>query len=65
MTNREFFLTYCSRQDLFAIYRYAMWDLKLRFEDKPLWEKSEIFEKWLNQPLDAEKWNDARSRVKE
>ena len=55
---------FCVKQDLCAIYRYAMWELKLKFENKPLWEKTEIFEKWLDQPLDAEKWNDARSRVK-
>ena len=64
MTNREYFRTYCVKQDLCAIYRYAMWELKLKFENKPLWEKTEIFEKWLDQPLDAEKWNDARSCVK-
>ena len=55
MTNREYFRTYCVKQDLCAIYRYAMWELKLKFENKPLGEKTEIFEKWLDQPLDAEK----------
>ncbi len=65
MTNREFFLTYCVKQDLCAIYRYAMWELKLKFENKPIWEKNEIYEKWLNQPLDVQKWNEARSHVKE
>ncbi|MBR3269422.1 MAG: hypothetical protein IKI58_11965 [Oscillospiraceae bacterium] len=64
MTNREYFLTYCVKQDLCAIYRYAMLELKMKFESKPLWEKKELFEKWLEQPLDADKWNYARTRVK-
>lgn len=59
MTNREYFSTYCVRQDLCAIYRYAMMDLATRFEDKPIWERAEMFEKWLNQPVDIRKWNDA------
>ena len=36
MTNLEYFRTYCVKQDLCAIYRYAMWELKLKFENKPL-----------------------------
>lgn len=59
MSNREFFTTYCVRQDLCAIYRYALMDLASRFDNKPLWERAEIFEKWLNQPLDKQKWNEA------
>ena len=39
MTNREYFLTYCVKQDLCAIYRYAMLELKMKFESKPLWER--------------------------
>ena len=59
MSNREFFSTYCFREDLSAIYRYAMMDLASQFEGKPLWERSEIFEKWMNQPLNRQKWNEA------
>lgn len=59
MTNREFFATYCFKQDLSAIYRYAMTDLASSFEGKPIWERAELFEKWLNQPLDKHKWSEA------
>lgn len=59
MTNRDFFTTYCVKQDLSAIYRYAMADLASSFEGKPIWERAELFEKWLNQPLDKHKWGEA------
>lgn len=62
MSNREYFLTYCVRQDLSAIYRYVMTELGSRFEDKTIWECAEILERWLNQPLNTPKWNEARSR---
>ena len=59
MSNRDFFATYCSKQDLCAIYRYMMMDLGTKFEGKPIWERTELYEKWLNQPLDKCKWNEA------
>lgn len=62
MSNREYFLTYCVRQDLSAIYRYAMAELGSQFEEKPIWERAEILERWLDQPLNTPKWNEARSR---
>ena len=59
MSKRDFFMTYCTKSDLCAIYRYAMMDLGVSFENKPVWERAEMFEKWLSQPLDAAKWNEA------
>ena len=59
MTKRDYFITYCVQQDLAAIYRYAMMDISSGSEDKPIWERSEILEKWLNQPMDMSKWNEA------
>ncbi len=62
MSNREYFLTYCVRQDLSAIYRYVMAELGSQFDEKPVWERAEILERWLDQPLNTLKWNEARSR---
>ena len=59
MSNREYFTTYCVQKDLCAIYRYAMMDLASKFENQPIWERREMFEKWLNQPLDKQKWSEA------
>lgn len=61
MTKREYFMTHCSQSDLCAIYRYAMTDLSAQFEGKPVWEREEILEQWLDQPLDAKKWNAANA----
>ena len=57
MTNREFFSACCVRSDLCAVNRYAMMDLADRFENMPMWEKEEVFEKWMNQPFDPAKWD--------
>ena len=62
MSNREYFLTYCVRQDLSAIYRYVMAELGSQFDEKPVWERAEILERWLDQPLNTSKWNEAKSR---
>lgn len=62
MSNREYFLTYCVRQDLSAIYRYVMAELGSQFDEKPVWERDEILERWLEQPLNMSKWNEAKSR---
>ena len=59
MSNRDFFVTYCVREDQCAYYRYAMADLASQMEDKPVWERREILDKWLNQPFDMRKWNAA------
>lgn len=59
MTKRDYFVTHCTQSDLCAIYRYAMTDLAAQFEGKPVWERAELLEKWLNRPLDAKKWDAA------
>ena len=62
MSKRDYFITYCYQSDLAVIYRYAMTDLSIAFEGKPIWERAEILEKWLDQPIDIRKWNAANGR---
>ena len=59
MSKRDYFINHCFRSDLCAIYRYAMIDLSSVFEGKPIWERAELLEKWLSQPMDMNKWREA------
>ncbi|MBR6107563.1 MAG: hypothetical protein IKQ39_06105 [Oscillospiraceae bacterium] len=64
MTNRMYFTLSCTREDLCAVHRYAMYDLASRFSNVPLWERDEILEKWLDEPFDQQKWANAKRAAK-
>ena len=61
ITNREFFLISCDRDQFFQINRYAQRELSKRFkQEDPIWEKEKIYEQWLDEPIDIRKFEAAK-----
>lgn len=61
ITNREFFTTACTREQLAQINRYAQRILSKRWKNEdPIWVKEKIYNEFLEEPVDIRKFEAAK-----